>query len=348
MSRRNGPEPFFREDRGLWYVQLRGKQHNLGRDRDEAFRRWHTLMSAPEPLAESDLGEVLLVSVVDEFLAWTKQRRAERTYTWYRKYMEMFVASLPDPENFPVSQLKPFHVERWISAPGKEGWGPNYRHGAIRTVQRCFRWAEKQGYIELSPVRHIEKPAPTRREQVITPAEYKTILAHYKEVDPFRDLLEFSWETGARAQESRILEKRHYNAEKKRFELPPGEAKTKRWRIIFLNERANAIVARLAEKHPTGRLFQNEDGKEWTIFATSCRFARLEKKLGTRYCLTVFRHSWCQRMLESGMDSITVAALMGHANAAMVQKNYSHMDKAHDYLAERIKKLEDGGDAKSA
>jgi hypothetical protein len=33
------PKPFFRHDRRLWYVQVNGRQHNLGRDRDAAFRR---------------------------------------------------------------------------------------------------------------------------------------------------------------------------------------------------------------------------------------------------------------------------------------------------------------------
>ena len=30
-------KPFFRRDRGLWYVQLNGRQINLGPERDEAF-----------------------------------------------------------------------------------------------------------------------------------------------------------------------------------------------------------------------------------------------------------------------------------------------------------------------
>lgn len=35
------PKPFFRQNRGLWYVQVRGKQHNLGPEssgRQLAFR----------------------------------------------------------------------------------------------------------------------------------------------------------------------------------------------------------------------------------------------------------------------------------------------------------------------
>ena len=298
-------------------------------------------MAAPPPTKDQP-EDPPVATVVDEFLAWTEQHREKRTYGWYLNYLQEFVVSLPQPTTFPVSRLKPYHVEKWVDA-AKERWGASCRHGAIRSVQRCFRWAEKQGYIEMSPVRHIEKPTPQRREKVIALDEYRTILSHYKEVDPFRDMLMFAWETGARAQEIRIIERRHYREDKKRIEIPPAEAKTKRWRVIFLTDSANAIMQKMVKRNPIGTAFRNEDGKAWTTFSMSCRFARLEKKLKERYCLTNFRHSWCQRMLEDGMDSITVAALMGHASAAMVQKNYSHMDKAHDYLAERLRQTEGGG-----
>lgn len=341
MSRRKGPEPFFRADRGLWYVQVGGKQHNLGRDEEEARRRWHALMSRPEPVPTARNGSPLVVAVIDEFLTWNESHRAPRTLGWYKEYMTSFVASLPAPETFPVSDLKPHHVERWVSS--HKTWGPSYRHGAIRSVQRCFRWAEKQGYIDLSPVRHIEKPTPSRREQVISPAEYLKIIGSYKEGDPFRELLEFTWESGARPQESRIVEARHYRADKARLEVPPDEAKGKRWRVIYLNGKADAIVARLTKRRPTGPIFLNEDGRPWTIFSTNCRFMRLEEKLGVKYALYAFRHSYCQRLLEAGMDSVTVAALLGHANANMLNKVYSHMDKARDFLADQLRRLEGGG-----
>ena len=38
-------KPFFRPSRGLWYVEVtRGKQVNLGKDKDAAFARYHELM----------------------------------------------------------------------------------------------------------------------------------------------------------------------------------------------------------------------------------------------------------------------------------------------------------------
>lgn len=65
------PKPFFREDRGLWYVQLHGKQHNLGHDKDAAFRKYHDLMRAPAPVAPE-----LVMSVIEGFLGWCSKHRA--------------------------------------------------------------------------------------------------------------------------------------------------------------------------------------------------------------------------------------------------------------------------------
>jgi hypothetical protein len=41
------PKPFFRKSRGLWYVQIKGQQVNLGPEKDEAFEAYHTLMKRP-------------------------------------------------------------------------------------------------------------------------------------------------------------------------------------------------------------------------------------------------------------------------------------------------------------
>ena len=41
------PKPFYRKPRRRWYVQINGKQINLGPDRDEAFRLYHEMMADP-------------------------------------------------------------------------------------------------------------------------------------------------------------------------------------------------------------------------------------------------------------------------------------------------------------
>ena len=45
------PKPWYRNDRGVWVVQIEGNRFNLGRDKREAMRRYHELMAQPQKRA---------------------------------------------------------------------------------------------------------------------------------------------------------------------------------------------------------------------------------------------------------------------------------------------------------
>ena len=53
------------------------------------------------------------------------------------------------------------------------------------------------------------------------------------------------------------------------------------------------------------------------------------------------RHGFCERLLESGVEHLTVAELMGHANGRMVATTYQHLTKAHAHLKDALKKVSD-------
>jgi integrase len=398
MSKKNGPEPFFRPKKNRWYVEVDGKHVNLGPDEAQARVRWHQVM-AGTPAAPTVPGQqpagVLACRVIDLFVGWSHTHRPGRTAEWYQDHLQSFLDSLPDAATLTVDGLKRLHVTNWIDA--HPGWGPNHRRGAITAVQRAFAWAEREGHIPKSPVRGIEKPPAKRREQVLTDAEFRELLARVKE-PCFRDVLDFCWETGCRVQEIRLIEARHLRLDRGRVELPPPEAKgKKRWRFIYLTPRAEEIIRTLAAVHRTGVVFRNADGKPWDAQNFNNRFCRLQhrlgreelkrrgftldpvrvaefaatlrpektvagktmakpanellrearkkltiiaaKKLGTKYALTAIRHSFCQRLLEAGIDSVTVAALMGHVDAVMVSRFYSHMNQATDHLRDALKQI---------
>jgi integrase len=318
------PQPFFRADRSLWYVQTEGKQHNLGRDRDEAFRRYHQLMQAPKPVESK-----LAVGVIDGFLDWTKDHRAPRTFDWYEDHLQSFVDSLPD-KRIKTNELRPFHVHQWIDA--HPTWGPSYRRGAIVAVQRAFLWAEKLGHIDRSPIRHIEKPEAERRDNPISPEDFTALLAQVKD-GQFRDLLSFAWESGIRPQEGRAIEIRHVDLAHKRIAFPPNEAKgKKRWRVIRLTDAAVDTVRRRISGRKEGRVFLNVDGNPWKNYAICNRFTRLKKKLGKRFAMYDLRHSFATRKLTEGADHLTVAELLGHANGQMLATVYQHLNKHEDHL----------------
>lgn len=68
------------------------------------------------------------------------------------------------------------------------------------------------------------------------------------------------------------------------------------------------------------------------------KIAAEARKLGKGFCLYGARHGFATRKLEGGLDHITVAALLGHADATMLSRVYSHLGDHHDYLHEQLNK----------
>lgn len=336
------PRPFFRTNRG-WYVQLGKSQVKLADGPENpatekaAWDRYHVVMAGrqnPTPAAtlpsSAIPGSCGVAEVFDAFLDWCQKHRAGRTYDFYAEYLQDFLTRTKTGR-LPAASLKPFHVIAWADEH-LTVWSPTTRRGAIVAVQRAFNWAVKVGHLAASPVPFIEKPRPERRKQAVTPGDWERIKGSYKPGDPFRDLLEFCWETGCRAQEAKAVESRHVDLAKHRVVFPAAEAKGKRrQRVIYLSGRAAEIVAERM-KESSGVLFRNEDGRPWTAYATSCRFARLEKKLGVRFCATAFRHGFATRKLVEKHDHLTVAELLGHVNGQMLGEVYAHLGDNPEHL----------------
>jgi len=345
---RRFPKPFFRSARNCWFVQIGKEQTKLHPDEQEAMRLYHELMASrgrahdESTKTKCPSGELTVAEVFDKFLGWCEKHREARTFEWYHDHIQDFINRSPKTARLAASELKPFHVVEWADSHGDD-WSNVYRRGAVIAVQRPFNWAAQLGYIEASPIRSVPKPQPQRREQAVSPEEWVRIRDHYKDGDPFRDILEFAWETGCRPQEAKRVEARHVELEKHRIVFPPQEAKgKKRWRVIYLTPRAEEIVRRLLTQHAEGPLFRNDNGNPWTAQAMACRFGRLKKHLGVKFAAYSIRHGFCQRMLEEGNDHLTVAALMGHASGKMVADVYSHMNRAETHLRQALTKGAEG------
>ena len=329
MARR--AKPWLRKGRG-WYVQIDGKQVALGKDKARAFQHYHKLMQ--EGVQQQQALDSFF-TVCDEFLEWTKQNRADRTYKYYLERLESFAKHYKDhsPSQY-ASDVRSHHIHSWLAL--HPGWGNTTKRQAIVAIQRCFNWAVRMGYIDRSPVQNLEKPQANTRNRIISVEEYQSILEHIND-EAFRDLIVTSWETGCRPQESTRVEARHVDLDNSRWVFPPSEAKGKRKpRIVYLNEVAFEITKRRLIKHPEGPIFRNREGNPWHAYAINCRFQRLKNKLGTRYCLYLFRHSFATRMLESGLDALTVALLLGHSNPAMLSTTYQHLAHNPKHLLNQV------------
>jgi hypothetical protein len=108
MSRQ--PKPWFRADRGSWFVTVNGTRHNLGEDKKLAFDRFYELMRTP---AASKIASSAFAAIADSFLDWVNTNRAPDTYEWYRYRLERFCQRYPD---LAIQQIRPFHVQQWVDS----------------------------------------------------------------------------------------------------------------------------------------------------------------------------------------------------------------------------------------
>jgi integrase/recombinase XerC len=329
------PKPWFRAARGVWYVQIGGRQINLGGDREAAFAEYHRLMGRHRPGEGPPQDEAAppVVNVLARFRAWVEANRSAATLRLYDERLQSFIDSLVN-QRLTVEQLKPHHVQEWIDA--HPAWNDCTKRGRIMAVQTALTWAVRQGIIERSPLTTLRKPALGRRENPVTVADWPKILAAVRR-PTLRDLLTVAWETGARPQELRRVEARHVDLAGCRWVFPAKESKGKRLpRVVHLTDTAAAICARLCRTHPSGPLFRNEDDLPWTTFAVNCAMRRLAGRIGRHFALADFRHGFGTRMLAAGNDALTVAALMGHRDPSMLARVYSHVHADASHLRDAL------------
>ena len=154
------------------------------------------------------------------------------------------------------------------------------RRASIIALQRCFRWAEKMGYISRSPMRSLDKPQADspRPSRDATRVPHNSCLPARTRL--FATSSSPAWETGARPQELLRVESRHVDLRNavgcsperiQRQESDPAS--------YYLSEQALEITEGLVATHNNGPLFRNSRGRAWTAFAVNCRFRALRKKL---------------------------------------------------------------------
>jgi integrase/recombinase XerD len=229
------PKPFFKTNRKTWYVQIGTKQVNLGADKENAFRRRHEIMAKPDvPIRESD--EHLVAQVFVRFADGCQKDKAERTYDWYKGYLQSLLDCLPP--RLAVKDLRPFHVQQWLDS--KSTWTTG-RCGAVAAVQRPPNWAVRSGYISTNLIRGIERVEDGRRQEFLTAEQFLIICSKVQDRD-FLDVLETCRDTGCRPNELMVVEAGHVDLAGGRWVLPPEKSKGKRrQRVVFLTDRALAI-----------------------------------------------------------------------------------------------------------
>ena len=162
---------WFRSDVQCWMVTIAGKKIRLAKGKENkslAEQKFHELMLVQHQAPESS--DARVADLVESFLAFAHKRMADDTYRNYRFYAQKFAEACG---KLAVSELKPFHVTRWIDT---RNWNETTERNGRRVAHRVFSWAKEEGLIHANPLDGMKSPAAKTRTRALTSAEFRCIL----------------------------------------------------------------------------------------------------------------------------------------------------------------------------
>ncbi|MCD0458958.1 tyrosine-type recombinase/integrase [Roseiconus lacunae] len=324
------PKPFFRKQKQCWYVQIEGRRISLGKDKEQAWKRYHEIMAGNRPIVEST---VTVVELLERYLDWVQANRKPTTYDKIRHRLRHFSKHVGLKTK--VMDLAGADLAKWVES--EKTWNSTTRSDGIACVIRCFNWAVERRFLSRNPVDKVpDKPKRKRREVVYSPDDW-TKLRSFVNDQQFGDFLDFLYETGCRPLEARTMEAHHIDLENEMVVFPPSESKGERnERVIYLSDKAVEICVR--NMKPNGPIFLNTQGRPWTKDSINCRFHRLKKKLGKQACAYGIRHTYATENLKDGMDSLVLSQLMGHVDNSTLARVYAHLSRNPEFLRMQVKK----------
>ncbi len=316
--------PWFRKSKNAWYATHEGRNVSLGvrgkESRKAAFEAWQRLLREGSMARVVEAAPQTVGDAITGFLADAAARTKPSTHALYKRHLDTLSTSLG---TVPVAELTVPVLARWLQGLGVAS---TTQAITLRSVSAFLGWCVRQEIVTRNPAQAMAKPKSRSRgeESVISPADHSKL--HQLVTPQFRLVLSVLHATGARPGEvCRITVE---NFDPKAGVVKLSEHKTDhsgRVRLIFLPPETVELLKMQAERHPTGALLRNRNGKPWTPKAIAWAVIKLREKAGVKAIAYGYRHTFATDGLANGLPEAHVAGLLGHGSTAMLSKHYSHL-----------------------
>jgi integrase len=283
----------------------------------------------------------------DEFLElYSKQHKR----SWARD--EISLKHLSDFfEGASLAEIDGLKIEKYILHRTAAGSSKSTINRELACLKTMFGKAVEWGKVEKSPAAKVKKfREPNARERILSPEEARRLI---ESADPgIRPVLIIALNTGMRRGE--ILSLKWADLDFTKSFILISDSKSGRSRKIFMN----ALLYDTLKALPKGSseyVFFNAETEAHvkdvkTAFKTACRRAKKDPNdekdpgiVGLRF--HDLRHTAATRMIEAGVDLVTVSKILGHASIQMTMR-YAHptpetMRRAVEKLGDFLKRGRD-------
>jgi integrase len=307
-------------------------------------------------LAKGDVGIIERKPVpgfrdaMSDFLGWSAQVHKTPSH---RRYRTSSVALLRYFRDSALDKVTPEEVERFKTT--RAGEFKTVRAGEKRkqiakkvrpaTVNRelaclkaLFNFAIKADAIAKNPVSRVKFLAENNQQtRVLSYTDQQRYLANASPI--LRDIATLILETGMRPEEVYTLRPENVDLVRCWLQIPYGKTAAARRRIT-LTANAQDVLRRRMTGLETRYLFPCESDPTRPIPKVNNAHDRAVKTSGIQPArLYDLRHTWATRAAMSGIDLVTLAAMLGHSRIQMVLR-YAHPTQEHQTKAmERLEQF---------
>jgi integrase/recombinase XerD len=251
------------------------------------------------------------------------------TLTWYRDYVTRLVTWLTAHDVTTPAGITLDLLRAYVQDVQGRGLAPKTVHHYATATKIFCKWLAAEGLITTDPAERLPRPkVPKKVLPALAADEVKTLLAA---CDCARDtaLLLFMLDTGARCAETVAVNIGDVDTRTGAVTIAQG--KGQKGRTVYIGARARkALLKWLLTRDHAGA-----DAPLWTSQNSGARLGRwgvmmvlrrLQLATGVKVSPHKLRRTFAIASLRAGMDVARVAALLGHADLAAVQRYLAIVD----------------------
>jgi integrase/recombinase XerD len=273
--------------------------------------------------------DVYIPTLAGAFLLDRKaQNLAKKTLDFYRLNLQTFITWLDTQAVKSVTELTPDLLRGFFIAMTERGHNAGGVRALYRTIRVFLRWyaLEFEPLEWRDPLRKVKIPKADIEPLEPVPVEtVRTMLATCTRGkftgERDRAILLFLLDTGVRAGELLALDKQ--DADPITGDVLIRKSKSRKPRTVFLGRSARrALRSYLKIREDMARaLFVNDEGERLKMAGLRQVMIRRAKKAGVPVpSLHSFRRAFALAMKRAGVDLLTIARLLGHADLSVLDR----------------------------
>ena len=284
----------------------------------------------------------MFTQAMKEFLAWSQDHHSAKPLT-HKRYLTSSKPLLLHFRDVRLDGIKPEDVEKYKSARLKWKSGRTGRKLRPATVNRelaclkiVFNHFIKNDVVLVNPVSRVKFLAEDNEQlRVLSLEEERFYLAACSQ--PLHDIAVLMLECGMRVEEACKIKRQNVDIERGYVFIPFGKTKAARRKIPLTKPASNVLRSRLEGQEGDYLFPHRYDTTTPMVKPNKAHTGALKRTGLPKFRLYDLRHTFASRAAMSGVDLVTLAALLGHSRIQMVMR-YAHPTQEHQN--EAIKKME--------